>query len=584
MPQQLLLQEAVALVHLVEAAGLVGQEAIVAAMRRREALLEADDQRIVELHLRRIEAALCVEMRSQEAVGQAIPEPPPSPAGVRLGAPELVDARRVGRRARRGRLGRLALLAHGRSHSTRPHGSPPPPPEIRRSGSRSSRVRPWPLCGRAIQSLVPDIKDHPALETLRRRLAEEEDAYSVALAELDRLARLDLPETGTDLHQALLELNGAASARTGPPSGGGWLGAALARPLLEAVGPVLERQQRFEAALVRFLNDQVDRQARLEVALRELAAGLVRYAQRVEPVVDARDEVRVSEAPSDVQLLLEAFERRLAAVQTRGEALLALRDRIEVLSEEMRALRGSLQAVAAAPEPARRAARAAADAAYTAFENRFRGDRAAIRARQADYVELLRDQAPVLDLGCGRGEFLDLLREAGIAARGVESNANAVRECQARGLEVAEDDLVEAMRSEGAGTLGGVFAAQVAEHLAPPVLSALLAEAHRALRPGGVLILETVNAACGLAFLDVFIRDLTHERPLHPETLRFLVAAAGFLEARVEWRSPVPDEVRLRLLPSGSLPPPVIQILNENAERLNALLFAPLDYAIVARR
>jgi O-antigen chain-terminating methyltransferase len=122
------------------------------------------------------------------------------------------------------------------------------------------------------------------------------------------------------------------------------------------------------------------------------------------------------------------------------------------------------------------------------------------------------------------------------------------------------------------------------EHLPPALIAVLLAQAHRALRPGGRLVLETVNAASALAFLEVFIRDLTHERPLHPETLRFMAAAAGFVEARIEMRSPVPDDVRLALLPSGALPPSATKVLNENAERLNALLFAPLDYALVAAR
>ena len=116
------------------------------------------------------------------------------------------------------------------------------------------------------------------------------------------------------------------------------------------------------------------------------------------------------------------------------------------------------------------------------------------------------------------------------------------------------------------------------------MLVTLLAEAYRSLRPGGLLVLETVNAASALAFLDVFIRDLTHERPLHPDTLRFLTAAAGFAEVRVEWRSPVPEDVKLHTAPSGTLAPPLAQVFNENVARLNALLFAPLDYALVARR
>jgi O-antigen chain-terminating methyltransferase len=300
--------------------------------------------------------------------------------------------------------------------------------------------------------------------------------------------------------------------------------------------------------------------------------------------MDARDQLRVAEAPSDAQLVLEAFERRIEATETRSAALVALRDRVELLSEELRSLRAGLTAASPSPEAANATARTVADSVYTAFENRFRGAREEIRSRQADYVPLFRGKAPVLDLGCGRGEFLDLLRAEGIAARGVEGNANAVRECRERGLDVVLGDLVEALRSQPQASLGGVFAAQVVEHLVPPALGALLAAAHEALRPDGLLVLETVNAASGLAFLDVFIRDLTHERPLHPETLRFMAAAAGFSEARIEMRSPVPDDVRLALLPSGALPPPATKVLNENLERLNALLFAPIDYALIARR
>jgi O-antigen chain-terminating methyltransferase len=266
------------------------------------------------------------------------------------------------------------------------------------------------------------------------------------------------------------------------------------------------------------------------------------------------------------------------------EGLLALRDRLEALSEEVRAVRGSLEAAPPPPETARAAALSAADSVYTAFENRFRGSRDEIRARQRGDAALFAGLAPVVDLGCGRGEFLELLREAGVESRGVEGNAHAARECREKGLDVVAGDLVEFLRSQATSSLGGVFAAQVAEHLKPPALAALLAEAHRALRRGGLLVLETVNAASALAFHDVFVRDLTHERPLHPETLRFMAAAAGFVEARIEMRSPVPDDVRLTLLPSGALPPPATKVLNENAERLNALLFAPLDYALLARR
>lgn len=430
---------------------------------------------------------------------------------------------------------------------------------------------------------MPDAKDDRALEGLRRRLQEEEAAYAEGLSELDRLAALVLPEEAASGRRGDLEEANELWPAASPPEGGG-IGGRLRRWVWDAVLPATARQARFNAALVRVLNEHLDRTERLQAGLRGLLAALVRYAQRVEPVMDARDRIRVAEAPTDAHLLLEAMGRRIEAMQQRLDGLLALRDRLEAVSEEVRALRLGLDTTAPAPEAARAAGRAAEDSVYTAFENRFRGSREEIRARQADYVELFRGLRPVLDLGCGRGEFLELLRAAQIPARGVETNANVVRECREKGLDVVSGDLVEFLRAQEPGSVGGVFAAQVVEHLPPAVLAALLAAAHRALLPGGLLVLETVNAASALAFLDVFIRDLTHERPLHPETLRFLAAAAGFTEARIELRSPVPAEVRLRLLPSGTLPPPIIQVLNENAERLNALLFAPLDYALVARR
>jgi SAM-dependent methyltransferase len=430
---------------------------------------------------------------------------------------------------------------------------------------------------------VADDTAHPALEDLHRRLVDEEAAYAQALAALDALAAYPLPEeTGPEVSELLAELNGLASPPEGEPTTG--LRGALARRVLDTLGPVIERQVRFNEVLARLLNAQLDHATRHHARLRALAEGVVGYAQRVEPIIDARDAVRVARAPTQAEQVLEVFGQRLDSLGQSLDGLLALRDRIEVLSEEVRAVRAGLETAAPSPEVARATTRAADDSSYTAFENRFRGSREEIRDRQEKDVTLFQDLAPVVDLGCGRGEFLELLRAAGVEAWGVEANTNAVRECREKGLNVVPGDLVSVLQERDGGSLGGLFAAQVVEHLPPAVLGALLAEAHRTLRVGGLLVLETPNPASALSFHDVFIRDLTHERPLHPETLRFLAAAAGFTDVRVEMRNPVPEDVRLRLLPGSGLPPPVIQVLNENVARLNALLFAPLDYALIARR
>ena len=327
------------------------------------------------------------------------------------------------------------------------------------------------------------LQDHPALEPLRRRLADEEAAYADALAALDRLAEFTGEPGEAEAAALAAELNELWSAAE--PNAGAGLAGALSRRTLAALAPVLERQTRFNATLVRLLNAQAEAGSRRDARHRALVAALVRYAQRVEPVVDARDDARVAEAPSHAEQLLAEFEARLDEMRQRLEGLLALRDRVEAIGEEARAVRESLSGAAPTPEVARAAGRAAEASAYTAFENRFRGSRDEIRARQEKDVALFAARSPVADLGCGRGEFLELLRARGLDGRGVEANASAARECRAKGLDVVEGDLVAFLRAQPTGSLGGVFAAQVAEHLPPPVVQALLGEAHRALRPGG---------------------------------------------------------------------------------------------------
>lgn len=422
----------------------------------------------------------------------------------------------------------------------------------------------------------------PDLVALRKKLDEEDAAYADVLAAIDALASFPLPlEKLPDLPAQMQRLNTLWQAPKAP-QGGGLTGRAH-RGIWGVMAPALERQAEFNATVVQIVNGQVDETARLHGRLRDLVAALMRYLQRVLPVMDARDRMASALATSRAELILEAFDRRQESLGRRLEGLLALRDRLEAVSEEVRALRGTL----ASPPPrpvAVAAEQAAADSAYIAFENRYRGSRDEIRERLASYVKLFTLLAPVADLGCGRGEFLELLKEHGIAARGVEGNAALVREGLDRGLDVALGDLLSFLRTQGQGSFGGLFAAQVAEHLPPQVLQETLRESHRVLRPGGLLVLETVNPRSVIAFLEIYNRDLTHEKPLHPDTLSFLAAAAGFSDVRVELRAPVDAATRLQAVPAEDLPPRVAEALNENLRKLNDLLYAPQEYVLLARR
>jgi SAM-dependent methyltransferase len=224
---------------------------------------------------------------------------------------------------------------------------------------------------------------------------------------------------------------------------------------------------------------------------------------------------------------------------------------------------------AADPTP-RGSAPALPESVYALFEERFRGSPEDVGRKQAFYLPFLRNlPGPVVDAGCGRGEFLRLLREEGIPARGVETSGVAVATCRDAGLDVREGDAVETLAAAPSGSLGAVVAFQVVEHWPAAQTFRFLAEARRAIAAGGVLIVETVNTN-SLSAMNAFYLDPTHVRPVPPEALSFLCDAAGFRDLRVEYLSPLPASGRL-------------VERSENDARLNEMLFGPQDYAVIGR-
>jgi SAM-dependent methyltransferase len=147
-------------------------------------------------------------------------------------------------------------------------------------------------------------------------------------------------------------------------------------------------------------------------------------------------------------------------------------------------------------------------------------------------VELLREHGPVLELGPGRGELLEALRDAGVQARGVDLDEGMAAHARERGLDVATGDGLAALDAEPDGSLGAIVGIQVIEHVARRELGRMLALARAKLRPGGLLVAETVNPHAGHA-LKTFWVDLTHEHPVFPEVALALAQAAGFGEAFV---------------------------------------------------
>ncbi len=478
-------------------------------------------------------------------------------------------------------------------------------------------------------------------QTLRRLDREREEAdrrYNDALTALDRA----LPRPGewpsprrTVDDSQLPSINDAWNiAAAAPAAQPGWRGR-LSGFIWRTVGPYLQQQASFNSRLVDHLNrnaaaaNEAHRRAEETTArlrdefgrLAEFHARTIEYLQQMTAYIDTRDRRAAGGAfvlNASLSGLAENVDKRWESLSVRDEradaharALTAGHDELRailgVVQQSSLALKREVERILSGQEVQRfkrfprapfkadrtsaagsRRVRALDSYKYVGFEDQFRGSRDAIRARLESYLPFFAGAADVLDIGCGRGEFLELLAGAGVKARGIDLNHEMAELCRSRGLDVTEADAVGYLSTLPDASLGGIFAAQVVEHLQPGYLLQFLELAFHKVRPGGRIVLETLNPACWVAFFDSYIRDITHVWPLHPETLKYLVLASGFTRADLEFRSPVAAHDRLQAvaLPNGadtSLAD-LTETFNANVEKLNSRLFTHLDYAVIGAR
>lgn len=232
---------------------------------------------------------------------------------------------------------------------------------------------------------------------------------------------------------------------------------------------------------------------------------------------------------------------------------------------------------------------AATPFSFLDFEAATRGDERQVTREQIRYIEWFTSAgAPVLDVGCGRGEFLELLRDHGVDARGIDRDADMVAHCRSKGLQVEQADLFEYLRALPDESLGGIFLGHVIEHLEQPLVLALPQLIWSKLVPGGALVIETPNPMCLSTFSGAFYADPTHVRPIHPKGLEFLLTAAGFHDLTLMLSAPVPESAKLQpLQEKGPLDPvakDLVLQMNENLDRLNQLLYSYANYAMAARK
>jgi O-antigen chain-terminating methyltransferase len=421
------------------------------------------------------------------------------------------------------------------------------------------------------------------MEEIKERVRERRASGFYAEDEVRRIAQMEIelsesaPTFQDELEQHLARLNDGWDAAAQPvvTSHRGGIGRVIVggkRLLWRLTRPyialVLARQVDWNSTLLHLLNAFV-------LPARDALTTLTRRLEDLS--LDLHERLTVEHGER------QGGQRELA------ERVRALGREVEGLRVELERLRQPAPAAGLVPAPAARPGLGTLpSAAYVRFEDRHRGTREEIRDRQRGYLDLFAGAAPVLDVGCGRGEFLDLCREAGIAARGVDLDPGMVARCREAGLAVEQADALAALEAAPDGSLGGVFCAQVIEHLVPETLIALVRLAYAKLRPGGILLCETPNPACLTVFSGAFYVDLTHVKPIHPEAARFLLEAAGFHAVELRYVNPVPADGKL--VPLEPLwymrryEEAFLGQINANLERLNQLLWGAQDYAVIGRR
>lgn len=483
------------------------------------------------------------------------------------------------------------------------------------------------------------------LSRLERERAEADEQYNERLTGVDQslLKRPEFPHPPPAYDEAqVTPLNLAWNILPdGEPTIDRSLKGRLRGFIWRLIGPPLTTQKAFNAALVDHVNRNVAAHRESERAIAttielirqqtdahvQFQSSLITFLQSLTLYVDTRDRqiggqaevvnaaisalsddwlkhwesmlAREARFESRNPALLQAYDELKEKVTLAQQSALLLKRQVEQLIRE--GLRVDSQAAGAPDADAASAAVAQPTAGmpdldafkYVGFEDRFRGSQQDIRERLTDYLPIFAGASQVLDIGCGRGELLDLFRGAGIGARGIDTNESMVQECRDRGLTADCDDAVTYLQRLSDESLDGVIAIQVVEHLDPAYLTRLIELAFHKLKPNSPLVLETINPACWVAFFESYLRDVTHRWPLHPDTLQYLVQASGFSTVTVQYRAPVPAADRLQQVPlpvsseGMDLNPTVldlVDVVNAHADKLNARLFTFMDYAVVARR
>lgn len=314
----------------------------------------------------------------------------------------------------------------------------------------------------------------------------------------------------------------------------------------------------------------------------EIRADLVRFQEALERFITAQDKEWDAYANNHSTTVFKSLQWKMEKLEAEYSNLKTLLVHFAQLENKLDHLLESLDGKAAPAPPAATAAalhsikEQLSPIQYADFEKRFRGSDEEISGRLAKYLPLFAGRREILDIGCGRGEFLDLLKSNGQQGLGLDLSDSMLEEARAKGLDCAKADALQFLKNRPAASLDGIFSSQVIEHFQPDYLHRVISECFRVLRPGAVLLLETINPLSVFALSRIYFLDPTHRSPLHPEYMRYLLENSGFASVEILYGAE-PEAEKLVAIEPGA---PQALAFNGNVDRLNQLLFSACEYAV----
>lgn len=345
---------------------------------------------------------------------------------------------------------------------------------------------------------------------------------------------------------------------------------------------LVEQQQQIVVELHQELRAQIDEE---RVSAQEQTQRLIQEQRSLVESATNETRAKITKAESDLRTRIGAVRDKLesstntatAEIEKLYEQLQRARTELALQGRSMTLVLEEARSRLPAPFDQRQLEIIAAeerhklDALYAELEDNFRGSHEEIKERFKAYLPHIKSlvitgDMPIVDLGCGRGEWLELLKEEGYRALGVDNNQVLLDRCRAQGLDVIESDALQYLRGLPDNSLSAITGFHIIEHLQIEVLMSLLDEIVRVLHPGGVVIFETPNPENVLVGSNYFYFDPTHRNPLPSLLMKFLLDARGLHRIEVmnlhAW-----DQARI----SGK---------NQLTARFNELFYGPMDYAI----